>query len=161
MITIDTTRILQIINILILFVVLSLIIHFATSRRNQKEGIQKNIVIKNIRKNDLIYIYFYVKGRLSLKEYWFYWNIPFFLILLIFYGLEHEGVKLQSKIFSIINLLILWPVIATTVKRLHDLNKSGWWFLIHLIPFIGTSILSIFLWFVPGTKGENYYDLNE
>jgi len=155
MITVDITLILQIINILILFVVVSLIFYWATSRRSHKEDIQGDGVV---RKMDFIYIYFYLKGRLSLKEYWLYWNIPFFFILIILYGLEYQGIELQSKFFSIINLLILWPVIATTAKRLHDLNKSAWWFLIHFIPFIGTTILSIFLWFVPGTKGINEFE---
>ena len=42
------------------------------------------------------------------------------------------------------------------IRRLHDLNKSGWWTLIFLIPYVNL-IFSLYVWFAPGTKGVNRY----
>jgi uncharacterized membrane protein YhaH (DUF805 family) len=51
------------------------------------------------------------------------------------------------------------PGIAVSVRRLHDTNRSGWWLLLDLIPFIGGIIL--FVWFVQdGTPGDNRFGAN-
>ena len=51
-------------------------------------------------------------------------------------------------------LAILIPAIAVSVRRLHDIGKSGWWFLLIFVPLIGAIVLII--WFVkdsePGTN---------
>lgn len=53
-------------------------------------------------------------------------------------------------------MAILLPYLGVGVRRLHDLNKSGWWLLISLIPIIGVIIL--IFWFVQqGTRGQNRY----
>ena len=53
-------------------------------------------------------------------------------------------------------LVLLCPNIAVTVRRLHDLDKSGWWFLVGIIPFIGWIIL-LLICSQPGTEGANQY----
>ena len=48
------------------------------------------------------------------------------------------------------------PSLAVSVRRLHDVGKSGWWVFISLVPIIGSIILLI--WYVgKGTPGENRY----
>ncbi|MBR4382216.1 MAG: DUF805 domain-containing protein [Selenomonadaceae bacterium] len=42
------------------------------------------------------------------------------------------------------------------IRRLHDLNKTGWFALIMLIPVVNT-IFSLYLLFAPGTIGSNDY----
>ena len=107
----------------------------------------------------MVNVYLSFKGKLSLKSYWVYWNIPISLIVLAVYIIESQGVVLQSKVFQLTNVLIIWPFLATSVKRLHDIGKSGWWVLINLIPMIGSIILSLFLSCIPGEKAlTNYYD---
>lgn len=55
------------------------------------------------------------------------------------------------------------PSIAVTVRRLHDLNYSGWIYLgvvlLGIIPIVGTIVQLVFLVFtcLPGTKGPNKY----
>jgi uncharacterized membrane protein YhaH (DUF805 family) len=44
--------------------------------------------------------------------------------------------------------------IAYSVRRLNDLNHSGWWVLLSLIPFV-SFIYSLYVLFAPGTKGTN------
>lgn len=48
------------------------------------------------------------------------------------------------------------PTIALTVRRLHDINKPGWWALINLIP--GGSVALLVLLILPGTPGPNGFD---
>lgn len=69
----------------------------------------------------------------------------------------------DSDEFSLIYIpVVLWilacflPSIAVTVRRLHDSNKSGWMYLLTLIPYIGFIFFIVF-GFLPGTRGENDY----
>ena len=53
-------------------------------------------------------------------------------------------------------LALLVPTIAVAVRRLHDLNKSGWYYFVTFIPAIGGIILLVWMC-TEGTKGENTY----
>lgn len=62
-----------------------------------------------------------------------------------------------SSITDLFSMLALWPWTALNVKRWHDLNKSGWWILIVLIPVIGIIWAFIEIGFLAGTKGHNRF----
>jgi uncharacterized membrane protein YhaH (DUF805 family) len=47
---------------------------------------------------------------------------------------------------------------CTTVKRFHDRGKSGWWFLITFVPFVGTPWVLVECGMLPGDDGANEYD---
>lgn len=56
-------------------------------------------------------------------------------------------------------LLTIGFFVATTslgVRRLHDFEKSGWWYLFAFIPFVNI-VFALILIFAPGTPGENRY----
>jgi uncharacterized membrane protein YhaH (DUF805 family) len=53
-------------------------------------------------------------------------------------------------------LAVLIPSIAVTVRRLHDTDRSGWWFLIQLIPIVGGIVLLVFVC-LEGTRGPNRF----
>ena len=53
-------------------------------------------------------------------------------------------------------LLLFIPAISVSVRRLHDIDKSGWFVLISAIPFIGWIILAIML-IGKGTSGKNRF----
>lgn len=56
-------------------------------------------------------------------------------------------------------LIFLIPVIAVKVRRLHDVNKSGWWL---LIAFTGIGYFVLLYWYCcRGTLGANYYGEDE
>lgn len=74
------------------------------------------------------------EGRANRSEYW-YWFL--FNVLL---GI----LSLAPLVAGIISLILFIPSLAVSVRRLHDIGKSGWWYLIGLIPLIGTIILIIF-----------------
>jgi uncharacterized membrane protein YhaH (DUF805 family) len=56
-------------------------------------------------------------------------------------------------------LAILIPSLAVTVRRLHDIDRSGWWIFINLIPLIGAIVLLVFA-VSEGTPGNNRYGPN-
>lgn len=101
--------------------------------------------------------YITTKGRMSRKEWWVD-QIPLALVLLIIYvGLSNN--------FSISSLLLISPWVALilaaqaviSIKRFHDLDRSGWYYLLALIPGIGSLILTIWLGFIKGNEGENRF----
>ena len=47
-------------------------------------------------------------------------------------------------------------VLALLVRRLHDTDRSGWWILIGLVPYVGGIILLVFT-VLKGTAGPNRY----
>lgn len=57
---------------------------------------------------------------------------------------------------SLIMLVFLLPNIAVGVRRLHDIDRSGWWYLLVLVPVLGL-IMIIALMFVEGTPGTNRF----
>ena len=59
----------------------------------------------------------------------------------------------------IISLFTTVPLIALTVRRLHDVGKSGWMFFIVLIPLIG-AIWLLVLMLTESNPGENKYGPN-
>jgi len=64
-----------------------------------------------------------------------------------------------GQLSSIYLLATLLPVLAATVRRLHDIARSGWWFFVLFIPVIGPIILLVFL-VQDSQSGENQYGPN-
>lgn len=111
-------------------------------------------------------------GRSRRKEYWMW--LLFYLIVLailtyvdILLGLGGSATGTQSGAGVSFNVNFGWlamlfmlatlvPALAVGVRRLHDLDKSGWMILIGLIPFLGGLYL-LFLFAQPGTVGPNSY----
>lgn len=75
-------------------------------------------------------------GRSSRSEYW--WWFLFTAIVGCAVGIFDSNI-----LSSIVSLLLLLPNIAISVRRLHDINKAGWWYLINLIPLVGQIIFII------------------
>ncbi|MCT7466485.1 DUF805 domain-containing protein [Aliarcobacter cryaerophilus] len=101
-------------------------------------------------------------GRATRSEYW-YFTLFYILIIIsltIFDEItgtydEVSGFGLTSLIFS---LAMFIPSLAVFVRRLHDTNRTGWWFLIVLIPIIGFIVLIVFLCL--DSKEDNQYGIN-
>ena len=102
-------------------------------------------------------------GRARRKEYWFFvlFNIIIALALTFIdfstglYDVESE-VGLLSGLYS---LAVLVPSIAVTIRRLHDTDRTGWWFLIAFVPIIGVIVLLVFTVF-DSMPGDNQYGPN-
>ena len=54
------------------------------------------------------------------------------------------------------SLAIFLPTLALSVRRLHDIGKSGWWMLLSFVPIIGPLVLLIF-WILPSKESDNPY----
>lgn len=100
------------------------------------------------------------EGRARRKEYWFFilFNVLISFVLGIIdnmLGLIMEGVGL-GVLGLLYGLFVLIPSIAVTIRRLHDSDRTGWWFLIAFVPLIGGLVLLIFM-VLDGNRGRNRY----
>ena len=102
------------------------------------------------------------KGRVSRADYWlkFYLPVMGILILAIILDIfvlgtfdEETGLGVVT---SAVYLLSIWPSIAVAIKRLHDRDKSWWYLLIGIIPIVNIWI-TIEIYFLGGTQGNNSY----
>lgn len=134
----------------------------------QKPDITMRQIILSIFKGYISVIKNYIdfSGRARRTEYWLFYlcNMIIAAISYVFYFI---GIKIQSNtmimIFAlfilIFGLVVLLPGIAVTVRRLHDIGKSGIWYFITFVPFIGGICLLILL-VTAGTTGSNQYGLD-
>ena len=96
--------------------------------------------------------YFCFSGRASRSEYW--WFVLFHCAVLIcigfLVGLMADPVTilagnlLNALIFGW-ELIVLFPSLCLCCRRLHDIGKSGWWFLVTFVPFVGGIICLIWM----------------
>lgn len=94
-------------------------------------------------------------GRATRSEYWYF--VLFNTIISIALSIIDE-IATGGILGIIYCLAVLIPFIAVATRRLHDINKSGWWQLIVLIPLIGVIVLLVF--FCTDSKENNLYGLN-
>lgn len=92
-------------------------------------------------------------GRARRKEYW--------MFVLVYIGIAIASGVLDSMlgmgvIGGLIALAHLLPSIAVGVRRLHDIDRSGWWLLIGLIPLIGW-VIAIYWACQDGETGPNRF----
>lgn len=101
-------------------------------------------------------------GRASRSEYW--WAaLGLGLVTLVLYALTFVGLAAQSgvltgifgMIFFLYFLAILIPSIALTVRRLHDANFSGWFYLLVLVP-AGGLVIFVFTLLDPKPEGARF-----
>lgn len=92
-------------------------------------------------------------GRASRSEYW-YWVLFVILAEIVTSIIDYViGIEVTTTLFG---LAVILPGLAVTFRRLHDLDRSAWWFLIAFIPIIGWIILII--WYCArGTVGQNRF----
>ena len=99
-------------------------------------------------------------GRASRNEYWSSWLfIQLTSIILLIFAFRARPLLL---IFILFSILIIIPSLAVTTRRLHDVNKSGYWLIVPL-PLIFISYLSLFLLslFSPENQSEklNFFQI--
>lgn len=96
-------------------------------------------------------------GRARRSEFWYFYL--FNIIVAAVLGILSSFLGFFSIISGLYSLAILVPSIAVGIRRLHDIGKSGWFYLICFIPLVGSIILLIF--FAKDSEpGENQYGPN-
>lgn len=86
-------------------------------------------------------------GRATRPEYWW------FVLFLVLTQLAAE--LLSPALAGIFVLLTLLPAVAVAARRLHDIDRSGWWQLIGFVPLIGWIVL--IYWLVQPGKEPNRF----
>ena len=106
-------------------------------------------------------------GRSRRKEFWMYQLLNVLVICLIIMiiiagtATANEGEFGPLAIVGFV-LLILWvlatfiPNLAVQIRRFHDQDKSGWFVLLGLIPYLGGLIIFVFM-LLEGTAGDNRF----
>lgn len=115
------------------------------------------------------------KGRARRKEYWFFQLFQNIILMVLgTVGMASNSDKLRfidqldpttaeleimmlfGPLFWIYAAATFLPALAVMVRRLHDINCSGAFVLVQLLPYIGPLIFFVFS-VLPGTKGDNLY----
>lgn len=104
---------------------------------------QRQVSFTEAVKRALTVNYCNFNGRSSRSEYW--WYALAMLILNVILTLITGHYETASAVIgTIVGLALLLPGLGLAVRRMHDINKSGWWILINLIPVVGNIIFIIF-----------------
>jgi len=101
-------------------------------------------------------------GRARRKEYWYFslFNIIFSFGFGFLDGvLGLVGSFGLGPLGGVYTLAMLLPGIGVSIRRLHDTDRSGWWLLLALIPFIGGIVLLVFM-VLDSTPGNNRFGPN-
>jgi uncharacterized membrane protein YhaH (DUF805 family) len=99
-------------------------------------------------------------GRSRRKEYWMFFLFNTLVgILLSAAGVAVKLGMISAGLYFIYLMAVLVPSLAVSVRRLHDLGKSGWLLLIVLIPIVGPLILLVMM-ALEGNPGANQYGPN-
>lgn len=93
-----------------------------------------------VRRNLTTAAYAQFSGRASRSEYW--WFQLFGVLAGAAAGALSDGLG------AAVSVALLLPSIATGVRRLHDVGRSGWWL---LIAFTGIGVLLLLYWLVKGS----------
>ncbi|HKB30178.1 MAG TPA: DUF805 domain-containing protein [Streptosporangiaceae bacterium] len=112
---------------------------------------------------------FVYRGRASRSAYWWFYlftlivNVAFDAMIFIPLQVTTGGSSFPlTAFFVILAIFVIGGIylylvqLALLVRRLHDTDRSGWWVLICLVPFVGPITLLIFT-LLEGTRGPNSY----
>ena len=110
-------------------------------------------------------------GRATRAEYWWWFLFVWLISLIPYVGIlatadwtttgdgtieGSGGSVLWWIVITVVWLAFALPSIAVSVRRLHDTNRSGWWYWIVLVPCIG-GLWYLILMLLPSTPGQNQY----
>lgn len=104
--------------------------------------------------------YVTLTGRATRPEYWYF---VLFAVLAqlagatidaILFGVEETAGR---PIAALVSLGLLLPGISVSVRRLHDVGRSGWWLLLGLVPVVGFLVL-VYFYIQPSETGPNAFD---
>ena len=95
------------------------------------------------------------EGRSNRGEYWWWALAAFFINMALtavdmaVLGSSFGDVAVLSSLWALVTFLPNW---ALCVRRLHDINRSGWWLLLSLIPVVGIIVLLVWM----ATRGDGH-----
>jgi len=97
------------------------------------------------------------KSRARRTEYWMF--TLFYCIFALVAGIIDGILGLEIGVGALLALALLVPSFAVSVRRLHDIGKSGWNLLFMLLPIVGWILLIV--WACKDSQaGENKWGAN-
>lgn len=106
-------------------------------------------------------------GRIGRGMWWLSQAIIFAILITasVHFGIEPKHWKVShlwaeaqdNQGLLAVLMLCFWLNLVATIKRFHDRDKSGFWFLMSFVPFVGSLWVSVECGFFAGTLGTNSY----
>ena len=100
------------------------------------------------------------QGRAGRKDYWFFVLFNIIVSMVLGYIDRLTGTFVADTGFGILSavytLAVILPGISVSVRRLHDTGRSGWWFLVTIVPVLGFFVFLYFM-ILESDPGSNKY----
>ncbi len=93
-------------------------------------------------------------GRAPRAEFW--WFALFVTLVQVGLSIASAQSQVAVYLYGLFSLVIFLPYLSVFVRRLHDRDRSGWWYWLFLIPIVGAVILLVWLC-SRGTYGPNRF----
>lgn len=93
-------------------------------------------------------------GRAPRAEFW--WFVLFVTLVHVAFGAVATQFTAAMILYGLFSLVVFLPYLSVMVRRLHDRDRSGWWYWIILIPVVGAIVLLVWLC-SRGTRGPNRF----
>ena len=97
------------------------------------------------------------QGRARRAEFWWFTLVNIIAAVVLSILIQVSGIFWVLYAIYVIGLIV--PSIAVAVRRLHDTDKSAWYLLIYLIPFVGWIVMIVF-YATDSTRGTNQYGVS-
>ncbi len=95
------------------------------------------------------------EGRATRSEYWYF--VLFYTLVVIggaivggilgalFSGGDRDVmIGVMTAVYALVVLCVICPSVSVLVRRLHDTGRSGWWYWLSLVPYVGGIVILIF-----------------
>ena len=102
-------------------------------------------------------LYLRVDGRVARRTFWLHGVLALLVVGLIGNAVFDIAGITGDNVDRLVNLVLVWPLLAISAKRIHDFDHSGWWVLLHFVPVVGSLAMIAVLGCVPGTHGANRF----
>ena len=96
------------------------------------------------------------EGRAPRAEYWWF---ELAQVLILVAALIIDQILGTGVIYIIAAIALILPSLAVLIRRLHDTDRTGWWFWIMILPIIGSIVILVFT-LIAGDEGDNKYGPN-
>lgn len=91
-------------------------------------------------------------GRAARPEFWYF---LLFVVIVAAVGFTIDIAAGTSFVYPVVVIAVFLPFLSVAVRRLHDTGRSGWYYLLLLIPLVG---LILYVWWAQkGEPGPNRY----
>jgi uncharacterized membrane protein YhaH (DUF805 family) len=111
--------------------------------------------------------YLQFQGRATRAEFWQF-HLLYFLVAtvgvvvgrMLDFTTGDASSGIGIAVYALIWLVFMPPIIAVTVRRLHDCDRSGWWLFLAFVPF-GILVLIALFYVREGARGPNRFGPDE